>query len=138
MPQQLLTRAPVSEIGGSRMKIAENGKQSRIYEKALKHSNEVEKCGEICQGRESGKEGQVLDPAEEEALKRFKGVDKLGGSCLEIAESGNEKQVLNSVEEETWLCCKEVPDVGEDSCQKIVESVEVEAVERFKEVANLG
>merc|ERR1719430_2271222 len=47
---RLLTRACVDEIEGSRLNIAENGKQSRIYEKALKHCKEVEKCGEICQG----------------------------------------------------------------------------------------
>ena len=108
MPPRLLTRAhddDESEIEGSRLKIDESGKRSRVDEEALKHCKEVEKCGESCRGtEESGKARRVLDQAEEEALKRCKGVDKLGGSCLEIAESGNEKQVLNSVEEETWLC----------------------------------
>ena len=92
LPPPSLTRACDDdkwETEASCLKIAGSRKASQaldpVDEDALKHCKEVEKGGERCRETvESGEERQVLDLAEEEALRRFKkGVDKLGGSWEE-------------------------------------------------------
>ena len=110
--------------------------------------DESETEGSCLKNVESGKQRQILNSVEEEALKSCcKGSCKLRRSCLEIGESGNEGQDFNSVVEETLKSsCKEV-EMCEESSQGTLRSgkerrdsdlVEEEVVECYKKVAKFG